>query len=56
MNSNEKVLRSKFQNDFEINSSQIQKLTIDYEKQIKILREEIFNVSINSQMKNYLIW
>ena len=44
--SNEKLLRStlsKLQSELETNSADTQKLTIDYEKQLKHLREELAN-------------
>ncbi|CAF3572243.1 unnamed protein product [Rotaria sp. Silwood1] len=44
--SNEKLLRttlSKIQSDLETNCAQTQKLTIDYEKQLKNLRDELAN-------------
>lgn len=45
--SNEKILRttlSKIQSELETNCAQTQKLTIDYEKQIKNIRDELSNV------------
>ncbi len=45
--SNEKLLRStlaKLQSDIETKCADTQKLTIDYEKQLKNLREELSNV------------
>jgi len=48
--SNEKLLRStlaKLQTDFESKCDQTQKLTIDYEKQLKSIREELANVNFS---------
>lgn len=45
--SNEKLLRatlSKIQSELETNCAEKQKLTIDYEKQLKTIRDELANV------------
>jgi hypothetical protein len=58
--SNEKLLRStlgKLQSELETKCSDTQKLTIDYEKQLKNIREELSNVkkSISILFSSYFV-